>query len=93
MTTASDRRWFEAVAEIGYCVLCGHAGVQVAHRNQGKGMGLKTPAHMTAALCRVCHESIDNGKGLSRAERRSLMDDAIVRTHDRLVSAGRLVLR
>jgi hypothetical protein len=92
MTTAADRRWFAAVAGLEYCRLCGAAGVQVAHRNEGKGIGLKTPAHMTAALCPRCHAEIDSGKNLLRDERRALIDRAIVLTHDALIRAGKLKL-
>ena len=92
MSTAEDRRWFQAVAEIGVCQLCGAHGVQVAHRNEGKGTGTKTAAHMTAALCPTCHFSIDNGKHMERSERRAMMDLAIVRTHDALIRSGRLRL-
>jgi hypothetical protein len=92
VTTAADRRWFAAVAGLEYCRLCGAAGVQCAHRNEGKGMGLKTPAHMTAALCPSCHHEIDNGRTLDRSERRARMDRAIVLTHDALIRAGKLRL-
>jgi len=91
--SASDRRWFEAVASLPGCVLCSSYLIQVAHRNEGKGMGLKTPPHMTAAICPTCHHEIDNGKNLAREERRAQMDRAIVLTHDALIRAGRLVLK
>jgi len=61
MSTAADKRWFAAVASLERCVLCGTFGIQVAHRNQGRGMGQKSDAHMTAALCPWCHNEIDNG--------------------------------
>lgn len=92
MTTAADRRWLSAVGSIELCVLCNRMGEQVAHRNEGKGMGLRTASHMTARLCRECHSEIDNGRDLSRDERRSRMDRAIVLTHDALIRAGRLKL-
>lgn len=82
--------WKQAVATIEACVLCGAYGTQVAHRNEGKGMGLKVGDHLCAALCHVCHHEIDNGARLERAERRALMDRAIVITFDRLVQAGRI---
>lgn len=92
MSAASDKRWFAAVASLDACVLCGRYGVQVAHRNQGRGMGQKSPAHMTAALCPACHHEIDNGRDMSQSERRAAMDRAIVITHDRLLRAGKLRL-
>lgn len=92
MTTAADRRWFAAVAALETCSLCGAYGVQVAHQNEGRGMGQKAKAYQTAALCPACHTSIDNGRDLSQEERRSLMRKAINVTHSRLIEAGKLRL-
>jgi hypothetical protein len=92
MSTADERRWFAAVASLETCSLCGVYGVQVAHSNQDRGMGQKSPPSATAALCPECHTSIDNGRDLPRDERRRLMDRAIVRTHIRLAEAGKLRL-
>ena len=77
-----------AVASLCDCVLCGSYGVQVAHRNEGKGMGLKNDDSLTAALCPECHHEIDNGKAISRQERRALMDRAIVLTLQQLTQRG-----
>lgn len=93
MTTAADKRWFSAVASLETCSLCGKWGVQVAHSNQDRGMGQKSAAYMTAALCPECHAEIDNGRDLPQAERRAQMDRAIVLTHSRLIDAGQLVLK
>lgn len=93
MTTAADRRWLQAVGELELCVLCHRLGEQVAHRNEGKGMGLKTAAWMTARLCLECHTEIDSGRDLDRSERRAMMDRAIVLTHDALICAGKLKLQ
>jgi hypothetical protein len=78
MSTAEERR----------CHLC-----QTAHRNEGKGMGLKTPPYMTARICQECHHEIDNGKNLSRDERRAMIDKAIVLTHAWLIENGLLILK
>ncbi|EMK1731197.1 hypothetical protein V8N76_004502 [Salmonella enterica] len=83
-----SKRWLEAVASLECCVLCGTHGVQVAHRNEGKGMGLKVDDSLTAALCVRCHTDIDNGAHLTRDERRALMDRAIVLTLRELVRRG-----
>lgn len=48
---------------------------------------------MTAALCPKCHAEIDSGKDLDREQRRSLMDRAIVLTHDKLVQMGMMGLK
>lgn len=72
--------WRRAVASLP-CVLCGRAGdTQCAHRNEGKGMGLKTDDALTAALCTACHTEIDQGPDLDRDERRERMDRAILLT-------------
>lgn len=85
--------WLAAVRSIGRCVLCGSMdAIQAAHRDEGKGMGMKTHDHMTACLCASCHRSLGEGKGYTQSERRALMDRAIVRTHDELVRAGLLRL-
>lgn len=84
-----SRKWLAAVAQVEYCVLCGRWGTQVAHRNEGKGMGLKADDCATAALCMACHTGIDNGNTpLSRAERRQLLDRAIVLTLIELARRG-----
>ena len=86
-----NRKWLAAVGSLETCVLCGAYGVQVAHRNEGKGMGMKVGDHMTAALCPACHHEIDNGKHLNRDERRARMDRAIVLTLGELVRRGLVV--
>jgi 5-methylcytosine-specific restriction endonuclease McrA len=92
MSTALERKWFEAVASLECCVLCGRHGVQVAHSNEDRGMSQKSKPWNTAALCPTCHHECDNGKGLTQAERRAQMDRAIKRTHDRLIDSGKLKL-
>ncbi len=82
-----------AVASIGACVLCGRYGVQVAHRNEGKAKGRKTDDCLTAALCPECHTDIDQGKDMSRDERRATMDRAIVLTLLALVKAGKVEVK
>lgn len=78
--TYRSRKWLAAVGQIDQCVLCGRDGTQVAHRNEGKGFGLKVDDSLTAALCVDCHHEIDNGNQLNREQRRALMDRAIVLT-------------
>lgn len=83
-------KWLQAVRELEYCVLCGAHGVQAAHRNEGKGAGMKTSDCLTAALCPECHTEIDQGKNMDRNERRATMNAAIVMTVEVLVKAGKL---
>lgn len=91
MTTYRSRKWLAAVSQLETCVLCGAWGVQVAHSNVGKGMGLKAPDCLTAALCPACHHEIDNGKAMSREERWAEMNRAIVLTLGELVRRGLVV--
>ena len=91
-TWRSDK-WLRAVAELP-CVLCEREGMtQAAHRNYGKGMAMKTDDCWTAALCVSCHADMDQGKELSREDKRSIMDAAILDTLLALVNAGRVVLK
>ncbi|WP_019104025.1 hypothetical protein [Chromobacterium haemolyticum] len=88
-----NKDWLSAVGTIRKCVRCGSTGaVQVAHRNEGKGMGLKNPDCLTAALCIHCHGSIDNGNRWTLEHRRREMDRAIVQTLELLVLAGVVVI-
>lgn len=86
-------KWLQAVRELEYCVLCGAYGVQAAHRNEGKGAGMKTSDCLTAALCPECHNEIDQGKQMDRNERRATMNAAIVLTVEALVKAGRVEIK
>lgn len=82
--------WRRAVAALP-CVLCHREGeTQAAHRNEGKGMGLKTDDALTAALCQTCHSAIDQGPEYSRDERRRRLDVAILLTVRALARAGKL---
>lgn len=88
--TYRSQAWLKAVASLP-CVLCWREGeTQSAHRNEGKGMGLKTPDCWTAALCVRCHYEIDQGRTLTRAERRERMDAAILLTLLMLTSEGKV---
>jgi hypothetical protein len=83
--------WLRAVAELP-CVICGAHGTQAAHRNEGKAMSRKTDDALTASLCPSCHSAIDQGAAMTREQRRSEMDRAIVLTVRELARAGRLVI-
>ncbi len=80
--------WLDAVRSIECCVLCGAYGTEAAHRNEGKGKSEKVDDCLTGAICRTCHHEIDQGKNLSRDERRALIDRAIVLTLLELVRRG-----
>ena len=83
-----SRAWLSAVHELESCVLCGAWGIQAAHSNQDRGMGQKSSDCLVAALCEPCHGEIDNGRDLSKSERRARMDRAIVLTIDQLARRG-----
>lgn len=77
-----------AVATLS-CVNCGrHGDTQAAHRNEGKGMGLKTSDALCAALCSGCHQELDSGKTMTRDERRDFWNRAFVKTMQQLIEAG-----
>jgi len=86
--TYRSKKWLNAVRSIECCVLCGSYGVEAAHRDEGKGMGLKTADCATAAICHTCHHEAGNGNKLSRDDRRAMMDRAIVLTLIELVNRG-----
>jgi ferredoxin len=88
-TTYRSEAWRRAVAALA-CVECGSNGTQAAHRNEGKGMSIKTDDCLTAALCPTCHVEIDSGCLLSRDERRQRMDRAILKTLAQLARAGKI---
>lgn len=86
--TFSSEAWRRAVASLP-CVLCGKEGeTQCAHRNEGKGMAMKTPDVWSAGLCVACHSAIDQGNALDREERRERMDLAIFLTWLQLAVRG-----
>lgn len=88
--TYRSASWLRAVASLP-CVKCGREGqTQAAHRNVSKGMGIKTDDCLTAALCASCHSEVDHGKGMTRDERREVLDFAILMTVVELARAGKV---
>jgi CRISPR/Cas system-associated protein Cas10 (large subunit of type III CRISPR-Cas system) len=64
---------------------CQHCGIEsetvcAAHRNEGKGMGIKVSDSLCAALCIECHVKLDNGKELTKEERRDMWNRAYIKT-------------
>lgn len=75
------------------CVNCGvEDGTTVwAHSNQyehGKGAGIKAHDCMGAFLCMRCHTELDQGKEMTRDERREFTYRNICKTHIRLWEQG-----
>lgn len=92
MTRAFRSDKFRRLVASEDCACCGIGGpVQAAHRNEGKGMGLKVSDALVAALCPSCHAELDQGKNLTREERRAMWDRAYVVTVQRLIESGKLV--
>jgi len=88
--THHSEAWRKAVAKLA-CVRCYRKGMtQAAHRNQGKGLALKVDDCWTAALCVECHAEIDQGKTMSKEERRQAMDTYILLTIRQLARDGAL---
>ena len=56
-------------------------------------MGLKTSDALLAALCSDCHRELDQGKDMSKAERRDMWNRACIRTYQTLVESGALVVK
>ncbi|WP_249178627.1 nuclease domain-containing protein [Burkholderia cenocepacia] len=50
-----------------------------AHRNEGKGMGLKVPDRLTVPACYWCHAEYDQGHKLTRDEKREMWNQAFRR--------------
>ena len=76
------------------CASCGteDGSVIAAHRNEGKGMGIKT-ADLPAALCFRCHAALDQGKDMTRDERRKAWDNAFFATMVALFERGKVVVK
>lgn len=53
-------------------------------------MGLKTHDCWTAALCVECHTRVDSGKELNKAERRAMLDTAVLLTIAQLATEGKI---
>jgi hypothetical protein len=55
------------------CLSCGLEGsTQCAHRNAGKGLGMKACDSQTFPLCVRCHSALDQGGKMDRETRRAL---------------------
>lgn len=72
------------------CQHCGAEGTQAAHRNQGKGLALKTSDALIVSLCPTCHTRLDQGKDMDRDSRRAFWDDAYIRQMQTMIEQGML---
>ena len=64
------------------CQSCGASDgtVVAAHRNEGKGMGLKNSDALTCSLCYHCHYELDAGNKLTKDQKRDMWNRAYVNT-------------
>lgn len=84
-----SEKWLQAVRDIGRCMSCDAVcRPDPAHRNEGKGYGIKQHDSLVAALCRRCHDLLDQGSRLSREERRAFWNRAYARTMEYLTKNG-----
>lgn len=89
MTWRSEK-FRKLVASID-CSACGASGPsQAAHRNEGKGMGIKVSDALCAALCPTCHTELDQGKSMTKQERRDFWNRAYINTVKELIESGRI---
>lgn len=75
----------------------GHSahGCEPAHSNQqrhGKGMSIKADDNYHAAACHSCHVELDQGKRLTKEERREFWEIAHERTMGLYIQSGWLVV-
>jgi predicted GNAT superfamily acetyltransferase len=78
-------------------MVCGRDGeTQASHSNQqrdGKGMGIKAHDYRIAAICAPCHTEIDQGKAMTKEERRNAWDEAHRATIGALFEMGALIVK
>lgn len=67
--------------------------VVAAHRNECKGMGSKVSDALVCSLCYVCHHELDNGKELTKEERRDMWNRAYINTIQQFIEREWLVIK
>lgn len=89
-----NRKLLDAVRELPCCWplphQC-HGAIEPAHSNQlrdGHGRAIKAHDYRVAALCHASHAEHDQGKSLSKTERREAWDEAHRRTIGLLFERG-----
>ncbi len=67
------------------CANCQIQGrTQAAHRNEGKGIGIKTDDTDMMALCVECHRMLDQGGAMEKKQRRDFELRMVERTKNLL---------
>lgn len=84
-----NKKLMERIRELA-CSNCGAEDGTVcgAHSNEGKGMGIKASDATLMALCFHCHHAYDQGKEMSREERREFAYRARALTAQALIERG-----
>lgn len=93
--TYRNRDLLDLMREAPTCMGCLRANdgtVVGAHKNEGKGMGIKQSDATACALCHGCHMAYDQGRGMSRDQRRAFFYEAHSRTIVWLIESGHLML-
>ena len=88
-----SKRMMEIMRDLP-CGVCGaqDGTVVAAHRNEGKGMGLKVSDALVAAMCYRCHMELDQGKG-TREVKRQMWNQAYVNSIQYLIENNTLVIK
>lgn len=92
-----NQKLLEVVREAP-CMNCGaqDGTVVAAHSNwlrDGKGKGIKAHDYRIAALCFRCHSELDQGKDMTKQERRDLWEAAHRDTIGWLFETGHLQVK
>lgn len=81
-----------AVRDLGYCMRCGWRGrPQFCHRDEGKGVGMKTDVREGWPGCDTCHGWLGGHKGggrMPKEERRAVELELGQRTRAAVLAAG-----
>lgn len=85
-----------ALAKIApHCMWClreNRGDVVSAHFNEGKGMAIKSSDASVGFACFTCHALLDQGKDMTRAERRAMAYELNARTLRWLLENGHLAV-
>lgn len=87
--THRDEKYLRLMRELP-CAGCGaeDGTVVAAHRNQGKGMGIKVSDALVVPLCYRCHTEFDQGKEMSRDGKRMYWDACYIKTVEYMLERG-----
>lgn len=81
--------YMAAVRDLGYCMRCRKAcRPQFCHRDQTKGMGIKTDVREGWPGCAECHHLVGSTGFYQREEKRALETDLGRRTREAVKAAG-----